>query len=387
MKVLMTGGGSGGHVSPALAVACVLLQRDPDIQLLFIGGKLTMEGSTGPSIEERLVRAENIPFQAIHAGKLPRQAFGIRTVKRLWGVVPGCVEAFAAVRRFSPDIVLSTGGYVSVPVVLAAAMLRIPVILHEQTAAVGLANQLAARVATKIAITFSSSSKFFDSRKVILTGNPIRPEILSPNKDAVESSSLGNWLQSSALPLIYITGGGLGSHIINETFFQLLPAILEQFRIVHQCGANEYYQDYEHVLAVIEDWPIELRKRYWPVKTLTADEVGSIYEQAAIVVARAGANTVLELAAWGIPTIFVPIPWVTHDEQTKNASVLVEAGTATIVPESSLSSARLAEAITDMFRHIEDFRSKQEQAKALVDLKAAEKLTDIVVDMGSRGKS
>src|SRR4051812_27549664 len=136
MRVVITGGGSGGHVSPALAVAEYVRQHQPDVELLFIGGKLTMGGATGPSIEEQLVVPTGIPFRAIHAGKLRRGGLGLATLSRLWGVVPGVAEAFRVLKAYRPAVVFSAGGYVSVPVVTAAALLRIPIVIHEQTAVV-----------------------------------------------------------------------------------------------------------------------------------------------------------------------------------------------------------------------------------------------------------
>ena len=143
---------------PALAVANVLKQQ-PNCELLYVGGKMTMEGTSGPSIEEQLVAPTGIPYTSIRSGKLARDRISLTTFKRLWGAVPGLFDAYRVVGQFNPDVVFSSGGYVSLPVVVAAWARRIPVVIHEQTAGVGLANSIAGKVATKVAITFPQSAK------------------------------------------------------------------------------------------------------------------------------------------------------------------------------------------------------------------------------------
>jgi UDP-N-acetylglucosamine--N-acetylmuramyl-(pentapeptide) pyrophosphoryl-undecaprenol N-acetylglucosamine transferase len=374
MKILLTGGGSGGHISPALAVAEVL-RKDSDIELLYVGGKMTMEGSTGPSIEEKLVVPTGIAYVSIRAGKLRRDGLSLATLKRLWGVVPGFFDAFKTVKQFHPDVVFSSGGYVSLPVVWAAALLRVPIVIHEQTAVVGLANSLAGRVATKVAITFAQSAQYFPQHKVQLTGNPIRPEVLAPK---IDKSPLSDWLKSADKPVIYITGGGLGAHNINVTIEQMLPQILDRYCVVLQCGAHSKYQDYERLLQKQSSFPTEVARRFWPTQFFTPNEVGLLYRQASLVIARSGANTVLELAAVGVPAIFIPIPWVTHDEQTKNAQVLVQPGMAVIVPEKELSADRLFQEIEIMVARLPQLEESRQAARQLVDFEATGKLVALI---------
>jgi UDP-N-acetylglucosamine--N-acetylmuramyl-(pentapeptide) pyrophosphoryl-undecaprenol N-acetylglucosamine transferase len=376
MKILVTGGGSGGHISPALAVIDML--RREHVELLYVGGKLTMEGATGSSIEEQMVMPTGTPYISISAGKLPRQVLGLQTLRRLWGVVPGCVEALQVVRKFGPDVVFSTGGYVTLPVVLAARLLNIPVVIHEQTAAVGLTNKIASHFATLVAITFPSSSKYFPARKTVLTGNPIRAEILRPPAEA-PVTPLMDWLRQPGLPLIYVTGGGLGSHVINLQVMATLETLLTHYRVIHQCGSHSGFEDFSRAIDAKNSLPNELQLRYWPAEKFTTVEVGRIYQSIAMAVARAGANTVLELAAWGIPTIFIPIPWVTHDEQTKNAQLLVDVGLAIILPEQHLAAASLVGALSEMQHRLPHLAEAKRQARTYVKPDAAARLVRIIM--------
>lgn len=382
LKVLITGGGSGGHVSPALAVAEQLRMDVPELQLLYVGGSMTMQGSTGPSVEQKLVGQTDIPFTAIRSGKLPRNGFGLATLTRLWGVLPGLFDAWRVVRTFAPDVVFSSGGYVSLPVVVVAWLQRVPIVIHEQTAAVGLTNAWSSRLAKKVAITFPQSAQYFAAHKVALTGNPVQRAIIEPDFAAMDGSQLGQWLKSSDLPLVFVTGGGLGSHVINHAVGDLLPDLLSKYRLVHQCGSHAQYNDFDNLSRQAQSLPNHAH--YWLQTHYSAEEMGWIYSQATSVVARSGANTVLDVAAWGLPAVFIPIPWVTHDEQTKNAQTLVDAGTAMILPEAELSPEVLMTAIDTQVGRKPHLGQAVAVAKELVDPQARQKLTALVLEAAGR---
>jgi UDP-N-acetylglucosamine--N-acetylmuramyl-(pentapeptide) pyrophosphoryl-undecaprenol N-acetylglucosamine transferase len=380
MKVLLTGGGSGGHVSPALAVAQRLRRDYSDVELLYVGGSLTMEGSTGVSLEEQLVRPTGISLKIIHAGKLKRGGLSWSTLTRLWGVVPGMFEAWRVVGQFKPQVVFSSGGYVSLPVVVAAWLRRVPVVVHEQTAAVGLANALAGKLAKKVAVTFAQSTQYFAAHKVVVTGNPLQPSIVEPDMQTLRQSDLGKWLTDSPKPALYITGGGLGSHIINTTIEHALPELIKRYRIIHQCGAHAGFNDYNRLHQLFSGRD----KDYWLAKHFSAEEVGFIYASVVLVIARAGANTVLELAALGQLAILIPIPWVTHDEQTKNAQVLVEVGTGVILPEGELTPDRLCLEIDKLMARSASLEEARQRAKLIVDRHATDRLVTLVLEVGGR---
>lgn len=383
MKILITGGGSGGHVSPALAVAKQLQHLDPQVELLYIGGTMTMEGATGPSVEERLVSQTDIPFVAISAGKLKRDGLSLNTLKRLWGVVPGFFQAFHQVKTFNPHIVFSTGGYVSIPVVMAAWILRKPIVIHEQTAAVGLANTIASKMATKVAITFPQSAQYFNASKVVETGNPLNAAIKDPVAKQELDDDFAQWLTKQSKPILYVTGGGLGSHVLNLAIESSLEALLERFAIIHQTGSNEHYADFERLSTQRSSMDKKQASQYWISKHVTPQQIGWIYKQSQMVISRAGANTVLELAYWSKPTIFVPIPWVTHDEQTKNAQALVDTGVAIILPEPQLNSTSLRQAI-DTVSQIQVTPTIKKRTAQLVKVDADVELAKLVLKTAKR---
>lgn len=378
MKVLLTGGGSGGHVSPALAVAKKLQNQPDKYELLYIGGRMTMEGSTGPSIEETLVTAAGIPYTSVSSGKLRRGGLSIKTLTRLWGFIPGIWQSWIKIRRFNPDVVFSSGGYVSLPVVLAAAVQRKPIVIHEQTAAIGLTNSISARFATKIAVTFPQSIQFFPKDKAVVTGNPIRNEVLEPKLDETE---LKKWIQTIDRPLLFVTGGGLGSHIINTTIEALLPELLDTYCVIHQCGSHAGFKDFERLQLAKNNFDQSVADRYWPSKQFTPNEMGYIYHHANLVVGRAGANTVLELAAVGVPALFIPIPWVTHDEQTKNAEILVEAGLADIIPESTLTPQLLSTKVHAMLNQKGSLEEARQKARQIVAFDATDRLVQLLAEV------
>jgi UDP-N-acetylglucosamine--N-acetylmuramyl-(pentapeptide) pyrophosphoryl-undecaprenol N-acetylglucosamine transferase len=383
MNVLITGGGSGGHVSPALAVIEALRERVPEVRLLYVGGMMRPDGSTAPPIEQQLVAPLGIPYIAIQAGKLTRGSFSWHTLRRLWGVIPGLLQALRVVYRFRPDVIFSTGGYVSLPVVVAGFVLRVPIIIHEQTAAVGLANRLASKMATVVAITFPESRRYFPRNNVIVTGNPLRREILQPVKMA--KGALSTWLDSGSMPVIYVTGGGLGAHRINRVVGETLKQLLGCARVIHQCGnqpADERWLEQQKSAL-----PETLRDRYWLAQAYSSQEVGAIYGRASLVVARAGANTVLELGAWGLPALFIPLPQATHDEQTRNAQYLVAAGTAHILPEARLTAAHFMAEIDEFLSNLDRFGQHADAAKKIVRLDAAQRLVDVLVSETQRGNS
>lgn len=387
MRLVVTGGGSGGHLSPALAVISKLkekfTQQDLKFEILFIGGTLGMEGTKGPSVEQTVLPKTDIPHVFICAGKLQRRV-SLTSLALVWGIIPGFLQSFYYLLKFKPDLIFSTGGFVSVPVVLAGWFLRIPIVLHEQTAAVGLANKIGGFFAKKVAISFLSSEKEFSKKKVVLTGNPIRPGILAVRAKRLATLQ-GDFLHTQVFPLIYVTGGALGSHIINETVGGILPYLLEKYLVVHQCGDNDVYKDDVKLLELKERLPKNLQLRYTLLKYLDEKQLADVFEKTTFSISRAGANTVNELMALGIPAILVPILWVTNNEQYKNARVLVNEGLGSILPENELTTDRLINEIESFAKRQEEFKARSLAVLAKEWPDAAEKLAEIIAEgLGDR---
>src|SRR5437762_1718707 len=224
MRIIVTGGGTGGHVSPAVAVITRLRERSAEegwpLELLYIGSEA--------GVERRVISDMGLRYAAIQTGKLRRYVSLQTPVDLLVRLPVGFFQALALVRRFKPDAIFSTGGYVCVPTVIAGWLLRVPSLTHEQTALVGLANRVAGRFATRVAISFPQSARYFSPGKVVLTGNPVRPSILSG--DARRAASLFNL--DPSLPVLYITGGAQGSHAINMAVRDALRRLLECCQVV-----------------------------------------------------------------------------------------------------------------------------------------------------------
>ena len=294
-------------------------------------------------VEQGLVEAIGLPFVGVESGKLRRASSlaGMLTLKNLgdtFRVPVGIVQAWNEVRRFRPDVVLATGGYVSVPPLIAAGLLRIPVLIHEQTVQIGLANKIAARFATRIALTFEGAAAELppqDRKKAFVTGNPVRAAIFGGDKLRAVAR-LGFDLAENALPTIYVTGGALGAQSINRAVEEALPELLQFCRVVHQCGKA----DGDHVIAQRERLG-ETQKQRYTILPIVGAEIADIFALADLIVGRSGAGTVTEAAAVGKPALFIPLVPTGGDEQTRNAQRLVEAGAAVILPSSELGGPRL----------------------------------------------
>lgn len=371
MRLVVAGGGTGGHVTPGLATIAALRARGP-LEVLWIG--------TRDGVERRITAEHNIPFRAIQAGKL-RRYFSLQNVLDTGRVPIGVLQAAAILARFRPDVVFSTGGYVGVPPAIAAAALRRPVLIHDQTAQFGLANRIAFRFATTVALAYEASRAYLPptTRRVVVTGNPIRAELLAGDPAA----GARHFGFDPALPTIYVTGGARGAHAINAAVAALLPGLLDRCQIVHSCGPNEANGDFAEATARAAGWPASLRSRYAP-REFIGPELPDLYALARLVVGRAGAGTVAELAALGKPAILIPLPGTGGDEQTKNARLLADAGGAVLLPERDLTTGRLAATLDRLLDAPEDLARMGAAAHTQAPTDAAGRLADELLRLADR---
>ncbi len=371
MRLVIAGGGTGGHVSPALATIEVLRRRAP-LDLLWIG--------TSDGVECRAATERGIPFRAIQAGKL-RRYFSVENAIDLGRIPVGVAQAAVALRRFRPDVVFGTGGFVSVPTVVAAALLRYPVLIHEQTAQFGLANRLNLRFARVVALPYEASRAYLPptSQRVVVTGNPVRADLLQGDRG--EGARLLGFDPDT--PTIYATGGARGAHVINEAIGALLPDLLHRYQLVHQCGPNANNGDYARLSALAAGWPPELRTRY-TLREFVGAELPHVYALASLVIGRAGAGTVAELAALGKPAILIPLPGTGGDEQTKNARLLANVGAAVHLPEHALTAHDLEEIVDRLFELPGELPRMGTAARTQARPDAAELLADELLRLGQR---
>jgi len=379
IHILVTGGGTGGHVSPALAVIQTL-------QILASGADwipVFQYVGSRHGVEQGLVEAAGIPFIGVLSGKLRRASTlrGMLMLKNLADAlrVPiGIAQAVSEVRRFRPDVVLATGGYVSVPPVIAAALLRRPVLIHEQTVQIGLANKIAARFATRIALTFDGAASELPPRlrrRTFVTGNPVRQAIFGGDR-ARAMARFGFDPTDNALPTVYVTGGALGAQSLNRAIEATLPGLLELCRVIHQCGK----QDGERMASRRESLPKDLQRRYHVIP-FVGEEIADIFALADLIVGRSGAGTVTEVAAVGKPALFIPLVPTGGDEQTRNARRSVDAGAAAILPSRELDGPHLLTEIRGLLSDPERLRVMGQAALTLATPNAARDLAGAVLEL------
>jgi UDP-N-acetylglucosamine--N-acetylmuramyl-(pentapeptide) pyrophosphoryl-undecaprenol N-acetylglucosamine transferase len=367
---VIAGGGTGGHTSAGLAIAAALRSRLGDaVQLDWVGSHA--------GLEARRVPAAGIPYHAIATGKL-RRSLALRNVTDVGLRVPaGLVQAWRLLGRLRPDVVVATGGFVAVPGALAAAARRVPLLVHEQVAVPGLANRAIARVADRVAVTFAPSARAFPPAKVVVTGNPIRPELLGGDRRrAFQGFGL-----DPALPLVYVTGGAQGAHRVNRLVGAALEPLLAVAQVVHQCGDNAF-DDAGWLARQAEALAPAARARYRVVAFVT-DALADLYAAAALVIGRAGAGTVTELAALGLPALLIPLPGARGDEQTANARILADAGAALLLPERELTPERLAATARELLADPARLAGMAQRARSLACPDAADRIADLVLSLAA----
>lgn len=346
-------------MSPAVAVAVELRSRGP-VEMVWIGSQ------TG--FERDAAQQHDIRYIPIRTGKL-RRYFALETLADAFRVPLGIIAAWRALRRTRPDVVFSTGGFVSTPTVVAARMLRIPSLTHEQTASLGLATKINARFCNVVALSFPNPRAFRTRKgaRVVVTGNPVRPSLIDGDRATLNSL----YDIPPDLPLVYVTGGAQGAQALNKVIGDALPDLLESVAIIHQCGPQSGNGDFERLREIREKLPVASQSRYVPVERV-GDELAHIYAASSIVVGRAGAGTVAELATLGIPSILVPLPGAT--EQLRNAQVLESTGGAMIIDQQRLSPGILIDAIRALISEPDKLESMSCAARSVASGNPAESI-------------
>lgn len=361
-KVIVTGGGSGGHISSAQAIITEL-DKKYDIgneNFMYIGGDLGMEGEKyGNSLEKKVFKNANFNCRYIRAGKLQRP-FRFKSIFVLSRTILGLIDSYKIVKNFRPDIVISTGGFVSVPICLIAKLFKAKIYIHEQTSTAGLSNRFVASFSEKVFLAYQSSKEFFKRRNTVHVGNLVRKEIFKREGNTPLIRTIKRMMEyQDEFPIIYVSGGSLGSHLLNETIREGLNSILNKYQIILQTGDNKIYQDYEIMVKERGCLDKHLFERFYPIKYIEPNEIGFIYNSVNLFVGRAGANTVYEVGALGIPSIFIPIPWVTNNEQYRNALVLKNLGLSEILPEGELTSQQLVIKIDQYLKKRKDINIEE----------------------------
>lgn len=317
-RIVLTGGGTAGHVTPCIALLPTLIKEGYDIQYI---------GSYN-GIERKLIEEYQIPYHGISSGKF-RRYFDPKNFSDPFKVLKGYFEARKILKTLHPDIIFSKGGFVSVPVVLAAKKLRIPVIVHESDMTPGLANKLALPAAKKICANFPETLKYLPSEKAVLTGTPIRKELFSGNR----ISGLDFCGFSANIPVILIIGGSSGSKTINEMIRGMLPTLLRDYQIIHLCGKGNLDDKLNGLTGYKQ---FEYSK----------EELSDLLAAADLVISRAGANAICELLALRKANILIPLPQgSSRGDQILNAESFERQGYSYLLKEEDLSVSSLLQAV------------------------------------------
>jgi UDP-N-acetylglucosamine--N-acetylmuramyl-(pentapeptide) pyrophosphoryl-undecaprenol N-acetylglucosamine transferase len=366
MKLLITAGG-GGHFAPALAV----IEKLPkDWEVLLVGRKYAFEGDKTHSLEYQTAEKLNIPFVTLTTGRLQRKLTRY-TFSSLLKTPVGFSQAFNIITKYKPDVILSFGGYVSLPVAVVGYSVGIPLVVHEQTLGAGLTNKFVAKFAKKICISWEESEKFFPKEKVVLTGNPLRSNFISSSNRRARTIK-GN------KPLVYITGGSGGAHGINILIESCLESLLEKYILIHQTGDAKQFNDFDRLNEKKASMPKELQERYLLTKFVDPSDVPILFEKADLVISRAGINTVTELLFLGKPCLLIPLPHGQHNEQLQNAKFVQRIGLGEVAEQHELNSEKVTRLIDQMFATIDTYRKHASEAKKLAHPHAAEKIIEVI---------
>lgn len=336
-KVVIAGGGTGGHIYPAIGIAQALHRLDTTVDIVFIGG----EGK----LESTLIPQHGFRFLPISVAGFPRR-FTLQWFPVIWKVFRGVIQSLRYMKELQPDVVIGTGGYVSGPVLFAGLLCKIPVAIQEQNASVGLTNGILARWADAAYLAMESvreNGSFRSTMHVAVTGNPIRPSITTfPRRDET-------YKRFGLCPnrkTIFVMGGSQGAHAINEAIVAALPHLIgftDHIQVVHQTGAAEVESvqaAYTRELASHEEFLYCVRPFF--------DTVEEIYSITDVMVCRAGGMTVAEVTACGIPAIFIPLPSQTGNDQVLNARTVAQQGAAVVLEQGAFTVETLVENLTNM---------------------------------------
>jgi UDP-N-acetylglucosamine--N-acetylmuramyl-(pentapeptide) pyrophosphoryl-undecaprenol N-acetylglucosamine transferase len=359
LRVVIAGGGTGGHLYPGIAVARELLARQPDAQISFAG--------TAKGIEARVVPREGFGLDLIRSGGLKGKSIADRA-RGAWLLPLGLADGWRIVSRRTPDLVIGVGGYSSGPVVLVAALRGVPTMLLEQNAVPGLTNRLLARVVKAAAVTFDSTRAFFGS-KAFVSGNPVRPEFFSagPSQESAHDAQ-------ATVTRVLVFGGSQGAHALNVAMVEAAPQLAARgshLRLVHQTGERD----------------LEMVRTAYGKAGLQADVEPFLYDMgrrlgsADLIVSRAGASTLAEIAAAGRAAILIPLPTATDDHQRRNAEAVAASGGADVLLQSDVTGAVLAERIVALAADRARRARMAAAAKALARPDAAKVIVDRALEL------
>ncbi len=360
MRYLISGGGTGGHIYPALAIANEIKYRHKEAEILYVG--------TENGLESELVPKEGFNFKTIRVSGIPRK-ISIDTIKAINRMFLGLKDAKKIIREFKPDMVIGTGGYVCGPVVYKASKMKIPTMIHEQNALPGITNKILSRYVDVVAATFEESKRYFKyPDKIRITGNPIRKDILTIDK----SQSYEEFKIDPKIPLILSFGGSGGQKTLNEAMYYVIKENInnQNVQIIHVTG-KRFYEDFIHQLEV-ENIHIEDNIRVLPYLF----EMPKALNIATLVITSAGAITLSEISAVGAPSILIPKAYTAENHQEYNARSFENKGASVVILEKDLTGKILSKKIDELLNNTTNLVSMSKCSKKMAKINAAEIIVD-----------
>lgn len=360
MRLLVTGGGTGGHLFPGIAVATAMRERIASAEVLFVG--------TSRLLDQQALAGLGFELATLECGGV--KGLGVAGWLRTLLLMPGSVlTALSMLKRFKPDVVFGVGGYVTGPVLLAAKLLRVPIAIHEQNSVPGMANRLAGKLADKVFISLPCSPAF-SVKKTLQTGNPLRREILE---------AAAREKPTTDTPTVLVLGGSQGAHRVNVLMMEAMERLHDNrvsLRLIHQTGAA----DREQVANCYARLGIEAE-----VAPFIRDMAG-VYAQADLAVSRAGATTCAELAAMGVPALLIPYPYAADNHQVTNGKYYVNGKAARMLQESGLTGKILARSISECLQNRAELHTMAANMKTLALLDATDRIVDALVRLAGRNQ-
>jgi UDP-N-acetylglucosamine--N-acetylmuramyl-(pentapeptide) pyrophosphoryl-undecaprenol N-acetylglucosamine transferase len=370
MRIAFVGGGTGGHFYPLIAVAEVLKQYPNQPELYYFGPD---------PYEPETLKNLDIKYIWCPAGKL-RIYFSFKNFLNPFRTLFGIFVAIWKLYVIYPDVIFSKGSFTSVPILIAARFLRIPVVIHESDAVPGRANKLAKKFAQYIAVSYPEAITFFDEKRTALIGIPIRNALKTKYQDPFTLLGIPN-----DLPLIYVTGGSSGAERVNNIILRCLDELLPNYRIFHQTGTALEGEISLAARTLIVD-PV-LQSHYYLKGTIPPETVSALMEASSLVITRAGSTTLFEIAMHGKPSIIIPIPEDISRDQRTNAYAYARSGAATVIEEHNLTEALLTNEINTIIGNPERWQKMSDSAHRFATPEAAEKIAAVLVQIGIEHKS
>jgi UDP-N-acetylglucosamine--N-acetylmuramyl-(pentapeptide) pyrophosphoryl-undecaprenol N-acetylglucosamine transferase len=369
MRIILTGGGTGGHLYPLVAVAEKIKEKlGPEVEFLYIG--------SGAEMEKKVMLEEGIQGKHVLSGKM-RRYFSFMNLVDMFKLPIGFVQSLAILLWYMPDAIFSKGGYVAVPVVMAAWIYRIPVMMHESDSIPGIANQFLSKFSSRIAVAYLSAENYFPKEKTALVGNPIRYQVTDG-----DAHMLRRELQfTESKKTILVLGGSQGSQIINDSILHILPKLLFKYQIIHQTGEANY----KHV---IDEASLQGIKKghdgYAVYPFMNANQLRDSFALCELVISRAGATFITEIAANAKPSILIPLDGSANEHQRMNAYEIAKVGGALVLEETNLGEHILMQKIEDILSNDELRNSMIEEVKTFYHPQAAEVIANGIIELARK---